>query len=58
MRRLYKCGDCSVQSLLLDGNDRAEVITIFVAVLELLRSQRVSIVNEENDNLTLHLYAS
>lgn len=58
MRRLYKCGDCSFQSLLLDGNDRAEIITIFVAVLELLRSQRVSIVNEENDNLTLHLYAS
>ena len=58
MRRLYRRGDCSFRSLLLEGNDRAEVITIFVAVLELLRSQRISITEKEDDDLTLHLYAS
>ncbi len=58
MRRLYRRGDCSFRSLLLEGNDRAEIITIFVAVLELLRSQRISITDKEDDDLTLHLYAS
>ena len=57
MRRLYRRGDCSLTELLSAGTDRAELITTFVAVLELIRSQRVSITDEEDGDLTLHLSA-
>lgn len=57
MRRLYRRGDCSLTELLSAGTDRAELITTFVAVLELIRSQRVSITDEDDGDLTLHLSA-
>ena len=55
MRRLYRRGDCSFRELLLAGEDKAEMITTFVAVLELIRSQRVRISDESEEDLTLHL---
>ena len=55
MRRLYRRGDCSFRELLLAGEDKAETITTFVAVLELIRSQRVRISDESEEDLTLHL---
>lgn len=55
MRKLYRGGDCSFRELLLAGEDRSEMITTFVAVLELIRSQRVRIADETEEDLTLHL---
>ena len=55
MRRLYRRGDCSFRELLLAGEDKAEMITTVVAVLELIRSQRVRISDESEEDLTLHL---
>lgn len=57
MRRLYRNGDISLSDLLMDEKDRAGLITTFVAVLELIRSQRVLIFDdrETDDDVTLHL---
>ena len=52
---LLRRGDCSFRELLLAGEDKAEMITTFVAVLELIRSQRVRISDESEEDLTLHL---
>lgn len=60
MRRMYRRGgDCSLSELIsTSGSDRAEIITTFVAVLELIRSQRVRIKDETEDDMTLSLSAS
>lgn len=60
MRRLYRRGgDCPLSELICtSGADRAEIITTFVAVLELIRSQRVRIKDETEDDMTLSLSAS
>lgn len=56
MRRLYRNGDTTLYSILLSEKDRAGLITTFVAVLELIRSQRVVISGDGNeDEIILHL---
>ena len=57
MRTLYRNGDTSLCNLLMNEKDRAGLITTFVAVLELIRSQRVLIFDnkETDDDVTLHL---
>lgn len=49
MRQLYKKGDMTASELLLQSESRGELVTTFVALLELLRSQRISIVNTVED---------
>lgn len=56
MRQLYRTGDTALDSLLLNEKDRAGLITTFVAVLELIRSQRVVITdNDDRGKIVLHL---
>ena len=49
MRQMYKKGDMTASELLLQSESRGELVTTFVALLELLRSQRISIVNTVED---------
>lgn len=48
MRRLSRAGDTLFEDILLCCRSRSELVASFIAVLELLRSQRVSIVREES----------
>lgn len=50
MRTMYKTGDISFEKLLLSSVTRGELVTSFIAVLELLRSQRLSIIQENEDD--------
>ncbi len=49
MRILYREGVVSVEDILLRSGSRSEIIAYFLALLELLRSQRVRILPAEED---------
>ncbi len=50
MRHLYKNGDTSFKYLLLRSASRSEIIATFMALLELLSSQRIIINGENTDS--------
>jgi segregation and condensation protein A len=56
MRHLYKDGDTGLQYFIFSSGSRSEIIATFVALLELLGSQRITIINEREDSdYILHL---
>ncbi len=66
MRRLYRTGDASFEDILLASRSRSELVASFIAVLELLRSQRIVItidetqetedgISENGNGIVLHL---
>jgi len=56
MRLLYRSGEYSFEKLLMQSQTRGELIASFVALLELLRSQRVMILSDEGGlDLTIRL---
>jgi len=54
IRRLYRFGDTSFEEILKDSKTRSDIIASFVAVLELLKVRRITIV-EGREELILHL---
>lgn len=57
MRYLYRFGDTELETLLLTSRSRSELIASFVGLLELIRSQRVTIAEADFDqeHILLHL---
>ena len=56
MRRLLREGDLSFMDIMAHASGRSERIALFIAVLELLRSQRVTIAEDNGgDNIILRL---
>ena len=55
MRRLYRVGDISFSSFLLESQSRSDIIASFVAVLELLKVRRISVISDGEDDVIIHL---
>lgn len=53
LRRLYKTGKCSISEVIGEINGKSEKIAVFLAVLELAKSGRISI-NDDNTEITLN----
>jgi segregation and condensation protein A len=58
MRHLYKNGDTDFQYFIFSSGSRSEIIATFVALLELLSSQRITIISDDDNigpDYILHL---
>ena len=53
LKKLYKEGKCSVEGLFSEMTDRSERVAAFLAVLELTKSGRI-ILNEDNTEMTFN----
>ena len=53
LKKLYKEGKCSVEGLFSEMADRSERVAAFLAVLELTKSGRI-ILNEDNTEMTFN----
>lgn len=55
MRHLYKNGDTSFSYFILSSGSRSEIVATFVAILELLSTQRIKINVENEPDYIFHL---
>ena len=55
MRLLYKNGDMRFEDVMLTASSRSALIAMFVGILELMKVQRVKIIEEEDGGIILHL---
>ena len=53
LRNLYKSGKCTTDSLFDGLNDRSERVAVFLAVLELTKSGRI-LLNDDNTEITFN----